>query len=106
MYIIINIKTITMGEEVKTNIVLANLSADKLKLILTICEQEKIHFTFDKDYYSAESYDIIALLDDMVEKNKEIPLVFKKLIEGEYKDFLEDDDENEKLEKIKQIVYV
>ena len=95
-----------MGEKLKTNIVLANLSAEKLELILTICEQEKIHFVFERDYYSAESYDIVSLLDDMIAKNKKIPLVFKKIIEGEYKDFLEDNGDNEKLKKVKQIVYV
>jgi hypothetical protein len=32
----------------------------------------------------------------LIDKNKEIPIVFKKIIEGVYKDYLEDEEENEK----------
>jgi hypothetical protein len=90
----------------QTNIILANLTESKLKIILELCEREKIHFTFDKDYYSNEYYDIIFLVDNIVTKNKEIPKIFKKLIENEYSEYLEDNNESEKLEKIKQIKYV
>jgi hypothetical protein len=63
-------------------------------------------FTFDKDYYSSKYYDIIKLLDRMVMKQKEIPIIFKKLIENEYKDYLEDVDDIEKLEKLEKIIYI
>lgn len=90
----------------QTNIIFANLTESKLKIILELCEREKIHFTFDKDYYSNEYYDIISLVDNIVTKKKEIPKIFKKLIENEYFEYLEDNGELEKLEKIKEIKYV
>jgi len=85
----------------KTNIILINLTKSKLKLILEFCERENINFTFDKYYYSSEYYDVIAILDDIVIKNDNVPIIFKKLIEGEYTDYLEDNNEIEKLDKIK-----
>ena len=39
-----------------------------LKIILTICEQEKIDFTFNSNKYSDGYYDMIALLNNMIKK--------------------------------------
>lgn len=85
----------------KTNIILVNLTESKLKMILELCEKEKIQYSFDKDNYSSEKYDIIALIDNIVKKKETIPKIYKKIIESEYKNYLEDVNEIEKLEKIK-----
>lgn len=106
-------KAIKTGQSInksnKTNIILSNLSVDKLTRVLELCEQEGIKFTFDKDYYSNEYYDIYSVLDDVIFSKKKVPNVYQKIIENEYKDYIEDlDDYKNKekiLEKIENIVY-
>jgi hypothetical protein len=94
-----------------TNIILTNLSAKKLEMVLELCVNEGIHYTFDKDYYSNDNYDFYKVLEDLIlnNNNKIIPGVYQELIENQYKDFIEDSDDFEKrdiiLEKINNLKY-
>ena len=94
-----------------TNIILTNLSAKKLEMVLELCVNEGIHYTFDKDYYSNDNYDFYKVLEDLIlnNNNKIIPGVYQELIENQYKDFIEDYDDFEKrdiiLEKINNLKY-
>jgi len=71
----------------KTNIILANLDTHKLKNILELCNSNNIHYTFDKDYYSDEYYDVYKLTNDLILNNNKISIVYKKLID-DYQDFI------------------
>lgn len=94
-----------MTIKIKTNIILANLTEEKLTKVLQLCNDEKIHYTFDKDYYSNKFFDIISMLNNIVIKNEKLPIEYKKLIDNEYKDYLEDADDVEGLDKIKNLKY-
>jgi hypothetical protein len=91
-----------------TNIVLVNLNENKLIELLKFCEKEKIKYTFDKDYYSSESFDVVKLLNNIVKKYLEnkVPISkeLKVLIDNEYLQYLDETD-NE-LELLDNIEYV
>lgn len=91
---------------VKTNIVLTNLNERTLEIILSLCEKEKINYTFDKDYYDSETFDINKMLECMIKKNKQIPLIYKSLIENDYVSYLEDIEDEIALKRVKQIEYI
>lgn len=94
----------------KTNIVLSNLTESKLRKVLELCSNEKINYTFDKDYYSKKYYNIYNVMDDLILNNETIPIVYKKIVEGEYLSLIEDDesyqDRDTILDKIEHIAYV
>jgi hypothetical protein len=102
-------KTNNESKTNKTNIILTNLSQDTFEKVLELCMNEKIHYTFDKNYYSEEYYSFYGLLDNLILKNNKIPNMYKELIKGEYKDFVEDCEDytnrNEILQKIDIIEY-
>lgn len=89
-----------------TNIILTNLSARKLTMVLELCVNQGIHYTFDN-----ENYDFYKVLEDLIlnNNNKKIPGVYQELIENQYKNFIEDsvDFENRDkiLEKINNLKY-
>lgn len=93
----------------ETNIILVNLSQDKLKKVLELCKNEGIHYTFDKDYYSNEYYDINQVLEEIICNNNKVPIVYKELIENEFRDCIEDSDDSKykkkMLKKIENIQY-
>jgi len=91
-----------------TNIILSNLSCDKLTKVLEFCKENNIHYTFDNGYYSSEYYDIFALITDIILTMDEVPIVYKEIIENEYKDYIDDGDNKLKkkiLKKMKNIKY-
>ena len=45
----------------KTNIILTNLSSSKLKMVLELCDDNFIDYTFDKNYYSEEYYNFYKI---------------------------------------------
>jgi hypothetical protein len=92
--------------EKRTNIVLTGLNENTLKIILKVCKNNNIHFTFDKDYYPEEDYDIISLIDDMLMKSNKISSAFKPVIERQYVYYLNDIEDEEKLKEINEIEYV
>lgn len=98
-----------MNKTTTTNIVLTNLSQDKLKKVLELCESEKINYTFDKDYYSDEYFDVYKILELIILKEAKVPIVYKQLIENEFRDFIEDQEDsinkNKILGKIENIEY-
>jgi hypothetical protein len=89
----------------KINIILRNLNENTLKMILSICEKEKIRYTFDKDIHS-ESFDIIEFLDIMIKKDNKIPSEYKNIIEGEYREYFEEINDEITLEKLNEIEYI
>jgi uncharacterized membrane protein len=66
----------------KSNIILINLDAEKMQKILEFAHLFDIGYTFDKDIYPSEFYDINTLMYTIVSKNKKIPICFKKTIEN------------------------
>lgn len=88
-----------------TNIILANLSEAQLRVVLELCKIQNIHYTFDKDYYSEEEYDVGSILEQVLLNNNKVPIVYKDLMEGQFKDVAKDSDETEILEKLENIQY-
>ena len=97
-----------MSSSNKINVILTNLNEKQLSDILKTCNNEKIHYTFDNEYYGSEYYEIYSFLEKMILKNKKISITYQKLI-NEYLDFINecDDEEykNKIFEKISNIEY-
>lgn len=93
----------------KTNIILSNLSQDKLTKVLEFCDNQQINFSFDKDEFQYESYEFYNILEDIILNNKKVPIVYKKLLEFSFTTWvLYSDDPTYKekfLDKIANIEY-
>lgn len=92
--------------EPKVNMILTNLTEEKMAKILKIVHEEKIHYVFNKDYYVDKHYDIIGFVDKMLKSKNKIPTEFKKIIDDIYLRHLEEEYDEEGLEKIADIEYV
>jgi len=93
----------------KTNIILANLNSNTLTKVLELCSNEKILYTFDEQQFERRFYCFHKVIDELVLKNNKIPIVYKEIIEGEYKNFVTEWYDSKKreiiLEKLENIEY-
>lgn len=89
----------------KVNIILTNLDENKLAKILTLVEEEHIHFTFEKDYYGSDYFDICHFISTMLKSTNKIPKCYKKTIDDIYLRWAEDTDNDEVINQIANIEY-
>ncbi len=98
-----------MEKEVKTNIELIGVNVNNLEKVLTLCKNENISYRFDSNPYTNENKTICYLLKHLMRQNKEIPIIFKDVIEKEFLQFLDcySDEDKDKIKKsLEEIIYI
>lgn len=90
----------------KVNVILTNLDENKLAKILKIADEDNIHYTFEKDYYGQEYFDICYFITTMLKSTNKIPSCYKKIINDIYLQWVEDDNNEEAIKQIANIEYI